>query len=318
MANELKRSKPIIIDHELEKQINPINLQLLKKYKRDMEIRELSALSIYNYERDILSWMAYLVREQFNPSVKDVTEDDIEEFIYYCKEQGNNTERIKRRMSSVSAFYKFLRKKKEIQDNPMEFISRPKKGLPVVIQTYLTANQVAAIREYLENENDLVLSTYVEFSLSTMARVNAVSNITWEQIDFDAMTVDDVLEKEGKIVTLYFDERTRDLLLKLKQKRIDDDVSSPLVFSVRYDGETEGVSAGTLGQWCKKVGSAIGVPSLHPHDWRHSSATLKRNSGMDLETVSSLLNHAGTDVTRKFYLKEDKSKLGAESRKYSV
>ena len=31
--------------------------------------------------------------------------------------------------------------------------------------------------------------------------------------------------------------------------------------------------------------------------------------GMALEDVSTLLNHQGTDVTRRFYIKEDKSKL---------
>jgi site-specific recombinase XerD len=42
--------------------------------------------------------------------------DDIEEFIFFCKKGGNNTERIKRRFSVISAFYKYLRKKKVVKD----------------------------------------------------------------------------------------------------------------------------------------------------------------------------------------------------------
>lgn len=49
---------------------------------------------------------------QFNQSVVDLEEDDILEFITFAKEQGNNTERIKRRLSTISAFYKFLKRKK--------------------------------------------------------------------------------------------------------------------------------------------------------------------------------------------------------------
>lgn len=48
MANELERSKRIIIESEDE--INKENLKLLQKYKRDMEMRELSPSTIYNYE----------------------------------------------------------------------------------------------------------------------------------------------------------------------------------------------------------------------------------------------------------------------------
>lgn len=170
MANELERSKRIIIGDEYEKEINEENLKYLKMYKRDMEIRGLSPKTIYNYEKDILQWFSYLVREQFNPSILDVTEEDIEEFIYYCKEEGNNASRLQRRMSPISELYKFLRKKKKIKENPMEFISRPKKGLPVVVQTYLTLDQVKTIRECLKEEDNLQLTTYFELSMSTMAR----------------------------------------------------------------------------------------------------------------------------------------------------
>ena len=140
MANELERSKRILITADEE--INKENLKILQKYKRDMEIRELSKNTIYNYETDLMAWFRYLVKEQFNPVVTELTEDDIEEFLYFCKEEGNNTERMKRRMASISALYKFLRRKKMITENPCEFIPRPKKGRPVVVQTFLTAEQV--------------------------------------------------------------------------------------------------------------------------------------------------------------------------------
>lgn len=318
MANELERSKRIVIDKKHEDNINEVNLKLLEKYEMDMEIRELSPKSIYGYKRDLLQWMSYLVREQFNADVKDITEDDIEEFIFYCKKQGNNTERIKRRFSAISAFYKYLRKKKIIKENPMEFVDRPKKGRPVVVQTFLTPKQVEDIREFLKKENNLQLTTYAEFSLATMARVNAVSNITWDQIDFENYTVGDVLEKEGKIVTLYFDDRVRDLLVQLKEDREKNNIECDYVFiSKGKDGYTN-VTASTLGTWTKKIGNGIGIETLHPHDFRHSGATLRKNAGMELEKISTLLNHAGIDVTKKFYIREDKTKMGEEFRKFDI
>jgi len=317
MSNRAERSKRILFDRELEDTANQDNLSLLNRYKIDMEIRELSPKSIYNYERDILNWFAYLNKNQFNLSIKDATEDDIEEFIYYCKMQGNNTERIKRRISSIAAFYKFLRRKKFIKDNPMEFIVRPKKGLPVEKKIFLTTEQVKRVREWLQRNDDLQLTVYFELSLATMARATAISNIKWEQVDLDNMVINDVLEKEGYIVDLYFDEEVRNLLIQLRQDRVDNDINHTHVFIARYAGQYNNVSANTLDSWAKKIGQAIDEPELSPHDFRRSGATLRSEAGMPLEQISGLLNHKGTDVTR-IYIKEDIRKIGEEFRKYKI
>ena len=322
MANEVERSKRIIFDKKYEESISEENLKLLEKYQMDMEIRELSPKSIYNYTRDLLQWLSYLAKNQFGLSVTDVTEDDIEEFIFYCKKEGNNTERIKRRLSSISAFFIYLRRKKIIKENPMEFISRPKKGLPVVVQTYLTPEQVAEIRKLLKEEDNTQLTAYFEVSLDTMARINAISSIKWEQIDFNTCTIEDVLEKEQRIVTLYFGERTRDILMKWKEECEKQEIKSPFLFSSKQveKGEiTYGqVSVSTLASWCRKIGNLIGIETLHPHDFRHSGATLKKNAGMTLEDVSSFLNHLSTEITRQRYLKEDKSQLGQTFRNIKI
>ncbi len=316
MANELSRSKRVCIGIEVtDEMINQENLKLLQKYERDMEMRELSKKSIYSYICDLKAWFRYLYLEQFNPCVTDLTEDDIEEHIFFCKKEGNNTERIKRRMASLSAFYKFLRKKKLITENPMEFISRPKKGLPVVVQTFLTEEQVKLMREKLEENNDLQLKTFVLFALSTMARVNALSNVMWKQIDFDNRTVDDVLEKEGKIVTLYFSQEVKDLLLKLKEQREVDNIENDYVFLNDYNRQA---SVNTLSDWTKKVGIMIGIPELHPHDFRHSGSQLLSLQNCPIETISELLNHSGLDVTKNHYLRQDKNKMREKKDQYEL
>lgn len=85
----------------------------------------------------------------------------------------------------------------------MEFIARPKDGMPIVQQTYLTKSQIAMMQDKLQENGDTQLYCYAMFSLITMARVNAVSHLRWEQIDLENMIATEVLEKEGKLVTLY-------------------------------------------------------------------------------------------------------------------
>ena len=73
-----------------------------------MKIRELSEKTKYNYYNDLANWWNNIYDYQDNKSVKEIDDSDISEFIVYCKDQGNNTNRIKRRLSCISAFFLFL------------------------------------------------------------------------------------------------------------------------------------------------------------------------------------------------------------------
>lgn len=313
MSIYAERSKRIITDGE----INPKNMRTYNKYKQNMVMRGLSEKSIYNYEKDLFSWFRFLNYNQYDLLIEDVAQDDLEEYFFYRMNEGNNHNRIKRMMSSISAMYIFLRKKKLVQENPMEFIDRPKKGKPVTIQTYLTIEQVELMKEKLKENNDLMLETYALFSLSTMARVTAVCNTKWSQIDFEECVVNDVLEKGDKIVTLMFNEEVKDLLLKLKQERDENNIQCDYVFASKYKDQWNKVTPSTMAEWCKKIGKMIDSP-LHCHDFRHSGATLLKNMGMPLEDVSEILNHASTEVTRNFYIKTDNKKLKDSKAKYGI
>lgn len=306
-----ERSKRICLyNEETAKNINQETLKLFQKYQIDMSIRDLSENTVKQYNADLMQWFIYMHDNQFNLSVLDATEDDISEYYYWRKQQGNNVNRQKRIMSSISAFYKFLRKKRLIKESPVEFIDRPKQGLPIAIQTYLTKEQVQLMREKLEEYGDIQLQAYAFLSLTTMARVHAIASLKWEQVDFNERICSDVLEKEGKIVELSFSEETKDYLLKLIEYRKENNIDDHgRIFISPYVTDDKPIQDGTLNSWCKKIGELIEVPSLHPHDFRHSYATLMKNSGIDLESISEMLNHASVDVTKKFYIKSDSSKI---------
>ncbi len=295
---------------ELLKKCNPESLMFLEKYKIDMSVRELSDKTQYNYLSDLSQWLRYVYLYQGNKSVKDLDEDEIVQFLYFAKKGGNGTRRNKRRTSSMSAFYLFLRRKKLVKANPMEFMERAKKDVDVYKQTFLTAEQVELMKKKLYENGNLDLTTYALFSLSTMARVTAVSNVRWEQINFEERLCENILEKEGRFVTLYFSQEVKELLLKLKKQREDNGINDyGWVFYTGCNGTKEGISQVTLNDWAHKVGAMIDIPEFHPHDFRHSGANLLKDNGCPLETVSSLLNHLSTDVTKKFYLRENSRQI---------
>lgn len=308
MAEKSKRI--LLYDKEKLGHINPETLKLFQKYQIDMSIRDLSVNSVEAYNADLRQWFIFMYDNQFNLSVLEATEDDLTEYYYWRKQHGNNVNRQKRVMASISAFYKFLRKKKLIKESPVEFIDRPKAGQPITVQTYLTKEQVQLMREKLEEYGDIQLQVYAFLSLTTMARVNAIANLKWDQIDFNERTCNNVLEKEGKIVELSFSKETKEYLEKLIQYRKENNINDHgWLFITPYVTDDKPIRNSTLNEWCKKIGNMIGIPTLHPHDFRHSYATLLKNEGVSLEDVSTMLNHSGTDVTKKFYIKVDTSKV---------
>ena len=313
------RSKRICLyDDDVIQKINPETLQLHKKYNIDMSIRGLSQNTIKQYQSDLMQWFIYMYNNQFNPSVLEVTDEDLEEYFYWRSQNGNNANRQRRVMSSISAFYKFLRKKKLIKESPTEFLDRPKQGQPVVKQTFLSLEQVHLLRDKLTEHGDLQLKTYILFGLSTMARVNAMAHLRWEQIDFEERICTDVVEKEGKIVDLYFSEEVSELLQSLQHERITNNIQDyGWVFISPYVTEENCITNGTLNEWCKKAGQMIGVPTLHNHDLRHSGSNILKDLGMDLQDIAELLHHESTETTVKHYLTQNKKKIKENKDRYN-
>lgn len=92
-----ERSKRIVMyDEDKLEHINPETLKLFQKYQVDMSIRDLSVNTINAYNIDLRQWFIYMYDNQFNLSVLEATEDDITEYYYWRKQQGNNVARQKK------------------------------------------------------------------------------------------------------------------------------------------------------------------------------------------------------------------------------
>ena len=310
--------KILLHDENKLKKINPETIAIFNKYKIDMVMRNLSEKTQQHYIWDLQQWFIWVLDNQDNKSVMELTDEDITAFIYFCMQQGNNAERIKVRLATISAFYKYMRKKRLIKENPTEFIDRPKRAQRITVQTYLTQEQVAAMREKLIGAKNLELRLYAMLSLSTMARVSAIASIRWNQIDMERKMIIGVREKENKIVDLFFSDEVKCLLLILNAYRGEHNIKDNGYVFRGKSYSNKPISSATLYIWCKQIGHLIGVETLHPHDFRHSGATLLKNAGMPLEDVSTLLSHESTDTTKKYYIKQDTARISSMKAVYNI
>jgi integrase/recombinase XerC len=300
-----------VTDEKLQK-VNPQNKQLINKYF-SFKNMNLSDASKKSYQSDFNQWLVYIMENYENRYILDIVNDDvddmvdlIEDFIAFCTSVlGNNERRIQRRMSSISSFFLYLRKKRKIKENPVDFLDRPKvgKGEKLQIkQTFLTKEQVEQIREGLKEIGDIQLELFFEFGLSTMARVNAISNVRIDQIDFQKNRIEGVIEKEGYEVTLFPSARAMELIKEWLEYRKQNGIENEYLFLSQRGGWKKADKSLFQNSWIKKIGRIIDV-DLHCHDLRHSGSNLLYHNGMSLEDVSQLLNHKSTNVTKDHYLR---------------
>lgn len=287
----------------------------------------LSDASKKSYQSDFNQWLVY-INEKYEQGtlshediIKILNEEDgiedmvdlLEDFIAFCVSVlGNNERRIQRRMSSISSFFLFLRKKRKIRENPLDFMERPRLSpseKPQIVQTFLNKEQIADIRKGLKKLDDNQLELYFELAICTMARVNALSNIRVEQINFKEQLIDRVIEKEGYEVTLFLNDRTTKLINKWLEYRKKENIENDYLFITKYGGDWKQVSKSTIQtKWIKKIGKTIGI-DLHSHDLRHSASSILYNDGCPLEVVQRLLNHKSPQVTQQYYIREDMEKM---------
>ncbi|MGL5568877.1 MAG: tyrosine-type recombinase/integrase, partial [Cetobacterium sp.] len=273
--------------------VNKENERLVKKYEQHISIKNLAPKTINNYLNDLEQWMKYMNSKQCDLLAIEATEDDIEEYIYFRMKEGNNEDRVKRVCSSISAFYKFLRKKKMIRENPMEFFDRPRKAEDVRNKYFLNMEQVKQMKDGIATIGDLRMDVYIALSISTAGRISAIQTLRWDMINLDERIIEDVVEKGRKPVELTFSEEVRDLLIQLKREYDSKDINLPYVFITYYHGKYKCAGQTTLRKWARLAGNEIGISDFTPHSFRRSCATILKDSNIPLEDISEKLNHKG-------------------------
>lgn len=106
----IKHNKKITLENKI---ISKENESYLRRFKLSLKTRNRTDGTIYNYARDIISFINYIDKD-----VTLVTEQDIHTYLNKCKELGNEYKRILRRFRTLSSFYSFLRDKRHIKDDP--------------------------------------------------------------------------------------------------------------------------------------------------------------------------------------------------------
>jgi integrase/recombinase XerC len=267
--------------------------------------RRSSPRTVETYVRDLRSFRDW-VRGEGLP--EDARELDIVALRGFLSSlfRSDQASTMKKKVSALRSFFKFLLKRHIIDHNPASSLRTPKvpKGLP----RFLTVDQAFRVMEAPRKEGERAKPlkardrALLETLYGTGVRVGELASMNIADFDFTERSVR-VLGKGGKERIVPIGQAALDALqaylperrgLQSKAKDGDPDAlwlaRSGRRLSIR---QVQNIVRrhGTLG---------AGRGDLHPHAMRHSCATHLLDAGADLRSIQELLGHSSLSTTQKY------------------
>lgn len=259
--------------------------------------RGLAPLTVEAYGRD-LAGLAAFVKERGRESWREITLEDLQQFLNDLAQEGVGPRSRARKLSAVRQFFRFLLREGLADHNPLEWLDSPKlpKGLPKVLGLEEVDRLLAAPDPTtpLGQRDD----TMLELLYATGLRVSELVGLTVPQLDLRRGVVR-VLGKGSKerLVPMVFRavEKLQLYVQHIRPTLLKGQKSQKLFLN----RAGKGLSRQGFWKILKGYASQAGLPPhLSPHTLRHSFATHLLWQGADLRALQLLLGHADISTTQ--------------------
>lgn len=261
--------------------------------------RRYSLHTVEAYQNDLLQFCDFLQMNpnEFNP--EKVTTTDVREWIIQLMEEGKHPRTVKRKISSLMSFWKFLMRNGNVSVDIMRKIVAPKtnKPLPVFykqqeVDAALAMNDEDDYKQCLEN-------TIIDFLYETGVRCFELIQLMDADVDLQEKTVK-VLGKRNKHRIIPFGDslaKTLEHYREMRERELPNAVTSNFFILPNgkqlYRGRVYNIVHARMKE----------VSTLHqqsPHVLRHTFATAMLNNGADINAVKAVLGHASLAATQVY------------------
>lgn len=294
---------------------DPLRPFLLERFAEFLTLEQGSAARTdESYARDLhrlAEWA--LAHGVATPAV--LTAAHLREFVYYLKDLGLSPASIRRGVSAIRTWFKFLMAEGIVNTDPSERLETPKKWrtLPEV----LTSAEVERLLGAVPLEEPLAFRDRAMLELAYGAGLRVGEWIT--------LKVSDLMLAEG--VVRVFGKGGKERLvpvggsatgavaiyLRELRPRLERGKGAGVLFL-----NARGAPLSRMGAWkiLRKYVQLAGITkTVTPHTLRHSFATHLLEGGADLRSVQEMLGHADISTTQ-IYTHVDREYLRSVHRQY--
>lgn len=264
------------------KQPSTSTVDMIDAFINNCKVRGLSEPTIYNYEHT-----CKMFNEVIQKNVQNINSKDIDKFILYLRNRGNNNTSIKTRIKVLKSFFVYA----EI-DVPIPTIKSAKSVKPPYTQEEINLLlKKPTINSYTQWRNHAIVSTL----LATGIRSRTLLNLKVKDLDFNNGTI--FLEKT-KTSKQYYIPMSSALKQTLKHylSLFDHDMDS-YVFLSLYG---EQLTRESLKQTIRDYNLKHGVSKTSVHLFRHTFAYNYLRNGGNVIFLQQILGHSNLETTKMY------------------
>ncbi len=256
-----------------------------------------SEKTMSSYASDLGEYEDFITRRtgEFDP-----LHPDLDLVRGWMAEMGKNhlsVATIKRRVSCVRSFCKYLRKHDLIETNPLTLLPSPK--VPKTLPVWIPEEQMDFLLDKIEYGQDfdgVRDHLLIDLLYSTGMRRSEAAGLKDTDVDISAMQLKVTKGKGNKQRLIPFGQELKELIEQYRDRR-DAEVGGPteMLFT---DMDGNGLSPEKVTNIAHKYLSQLDqLPRKGAHVLRHSFATNMLAEGADLMAVKELLGHASLEST---------------------
>ncbi len=223
--------------------------------------------------------------------------DCVRAFLVELDRRGNSRTTVRKKLSGIRSFAKYLLKFEYLDRDFTGFVSTPKARKPIPV--FIEEDGIEKIlRVQFVSPKDYRDKAILELLYGTGMRVSELCNLDFGDVDFDGHTVT-VLGKRRKERIIPVIDRALEAIrsyLKTRDGLSQAHIDGNALF-ISSNGKRI-LPATVYRVVAGRIRAVSGVERKGPHTLRHSFATHLLNHGADLEAVRQLLGHESLSTTQ--------------------
>jgi len=274
--------------------------ELLAKYVRYLELeRAISPYTVRNYTNDVRDFLGFLTKEGID-SLEKVSRSTLRLYLGQLSDRGTARGSISRKMSALRSFYRYLRREKLIDADPLATLSAPKKERR--LPTFLTHGEMAKLIEApdVSTPQGLRDRAILELLYASGLRVSEITTLDLKDIDLVSRQVrvwGKGAKERGVLMGLPAVQALQQYI-DLGRIKLEGKTETQAVFLNRFGNR---IAERRIQHIVRKYARQAGLDlRVFPHIMRHTFATHMLDGGADLRVVQDLLGHARLSSTQVY------------------